>query len=67
MHFPEAIQLRTEPGLREALHKVARRENTTAAEFLRRELRAILRKHGESAVNDNGASQPAALASGAAS
>lgn len=40
--FGENIKIRTEPGLRDALHAIAGREKTTISEFLRRELRLIV-------------------------
>lgn len=46
MMFAELIQIRTEPGLRDALNAAARHERTTASEFLRRELRSILVRRG---------------------
>lgn len=42
----ENIHLRAEPGLRDAIHAAARKERTNAAEFLRRELRAIVERRG---------------------
>jgi len=46
--FPgaEFIQIRAERGLREAIHSAAREDRTSASEFLRRELRAILARRG---------------------
>ncbi len=40
------IRLRSEPGLRDALAEAARREGVTSSEFLRRELRALLKRKG---------------------
>lgn len=46
MLFADSIRLRAEPGLRDAIHQIARKEKTTAAEFLRRELRSMLERRG---------------------
>lgn len=45
--FGDSIRVRAEPGLRDAINAAARKERTTASEFLRRELRSILSRRGE--------------------
>lgn len=44
--FGDSIRVRAEPGLRDAINAAARKERTTASEFLRRELRAVLSRRG---------------------
>ena len=44
--FGDSIRVRAEPGLRDAINAAARKERTTASEFLRRELRGILSRRG---------------------
>ncbi|WP_375460025.1 hypothetical protein [uncultured Enterovirga sp.] len=43
--FPELIQLRTEPFLRQALNDIARAECTSTSEFIRRELRLVVARY----------------------
>lgn len=40
------IRIRSEPGLRDALAEAARREGVTSSEFLRRELKALMKRKG---------------------
>lgn len=44
--FGDSIRVRAEPGLRAAINAAARKDRTTASEFLRRELRGILSRRG---------------------
>lgn len=44
--FCDAFTIRTEPGLRQALAKAARKERTTASEMVRRILRECVAQRG---------------------
>jgi len=53
--FQGSIRLRTEPDLRDAIHEIARQEKMTSAEFLRRELRKIVKRRGAGSKASAGA------------
>ena len=51
--FSGALHLRLEPELRDGIAAVARREKTTSAEWIRRELRARVAERGAARPSDD--------------